>query len=77
VLAGLGIRKNAKKRPGLFFHIHCTTVYPDCRRRRRRLGAMRRNKTTAFWCWPHANGFSVTGPLSRWYHAIQSHVKAN
>ena len=39
--------------------------------------AMRRNKTTAFWCWPHANSFSVTGPLSRWYHAIQSHVKAN
>jgi hypothetical protein len=47
--AGLGIRKNAKEPTWtFFFHIHCTTVYPDCRRRRRRLGAMRRNKTTAF-----------------------------
>lgn len=78
----VGRTRNKEKMPKNdldFFHIHCTTVYTDCRprRRRRRLGAMRRNKTTAFWCWPHANGFSVTGPLSRWYHAIQSHVKAN
>ena len=67
----VGRTRNKEKMPKNdldgFFHIHC----------RRRLGAMRRNKTTAFWCWPHANGFSVTGPLSRWYHAIQSHVKAN